>query len=85
MKKSILKLIALYQRTLSPDHGWLSARHPYGYCRFAPTCSEYAADAIENYGSLKGAWLALGRLARCHPFGPPSHDPLIRKNQKTSP
>ncbi|MBM4318665.1 MAG: membrane protein insertion efficiency factor YidD [Deltaproteobacteria bacterium] len=45
-------------------------------CRFQPTCSVYAAQAIRWYGPWKGSWMALRRLARCHPFHPGGHDPV---------
>ena len=60
MKKVFLALIRFYQRHISPG---LPPR-----CRFIPTCSQYAVEAIEKYGALKGGWLALRRLLRCHPF-----------------
>lgn len=68
MKWLLLKLIWFYQRTLSPDHGWLRHRHPYGFCHFYPTCSQYGREAIEKYGVLTGGLKTLGRLARCHPW-----------------
>ncbi len=60
MKKLLLWLIRLYQRYISPG---LPPR-----CRFSPTCSQYALEAISKYGALKGGWLACKRLLRCNPF-----------------
>ncbi|MBE6940196.1 MAG: membrane protein insertion efficiency factor YidD [Ruminococcaceae bacterium] len=60
MKKLFLLLIRFYQRSISP----LFPRR----CRFIPTCSEYAREAVEKYGAAKGGWLALKRFLRCHPF-----------------
>ena len=60
MKWLLLKLIWSYQRNISP------LRPPC--CRFIPTCSAYALEAVEKYGALKGGWLALRRILRCHPF-----------------
>ncbi|MDG1846252.1 MAG: membrane protein insertion efficiency factor YidD [Acidimicrobiales bacterium] len=48
-------------------------------CRYLPSCSEYANDAIENYGALKGTWLSFKRLLRCHPFGNHGYDPVPPK------
>jgi putative membrane protein insertion efficiency factor len=64
----LLGLIRLYQLTLSP----LIGRH----CRFQPTCSCYAADAIELHGAFRGGLLAARRLARCHPWGGAGWDPV---------
>ena len=60
MKKLLIALIRFYQRSVSPS------RPPC--CRFRPTCSQYALQAIEKYGALKGGWLALRRISCCHPF-----------------
>ena len=65
MKTLLLRLIRFYQRHISP------ARPPC--CRYIPTCSEYALQAIENYGVLRGGWLAVRRILRCNPFS--RHDP----------
>ncbi|MFH1253061.1 MAG: membrane protein insertion efficiency factor YidD [Candidatus Uhrbacteria bacterium] len=61
-------LIKIYQKTLSFDHGPLKFLHPYGFCRFCPTCSEYGLQAIERYGVVRGGLLALWRVFRCHPW-----------------
>jgi len=60
MKGLLLGLIRLYRKYISPT------RPPC--CRFIPTCSAYALEAVEKYGALKGGWLALKRICRCHPF-----------------
>jgi putative membrane protein insertion efficiency factor len=61
-RRILVALLRAYQAFISP------ALPPA--CRFTPTCSEYAREAIERYGALRGSWLALRRLARCHPFNP---------------
>ena len=68
MTQLLLKLIRFYRKNLSP------ARPPC--CRFVPTCSEYALQAITKYGALKGSWLAFRRLLRCHPFHKGGYDPV---------
>ena len=71
-----LKLIKIYQATFSRDHGRLSFMYPTGYCRFKPTCSEYAYQAIEKYGVIKGGAKAFWRICRCHPFSKGGWDPV---------
>ena len=68
IKTLILKIIVLYQKTISPDHGLFSSVFNfYGYgCRFRPTCSEYTYQQIEKYGVIKGGWLGIKRIAKCH-------------------
>ncbi len=69
-------IISLYQKTLSPDHGLLKARFPYGYCRHYPSCSEYSKQAITKYGLIKGGWMGINRVVRCNPFSKPSVDTI---------
>ncbi len=64
----VLKIIKIYQKTLSFDHGIFKHLFPYGYCRFRPTCSEYAYEAISKYGVLRGGLKSLWRVLRCNPF-----------------
>jgi putative membrane protein insertion efficiency factor len=64
----LLGLIRLYQLTLSP---WLGRQ-----CRYEPTCSKYAAEALERHGVARGVWLAAKRLGRCHPWGRSGYDPV---------
>ena len=63
-----LLVIRAYQLVLGPFTG--------GACRFEPSCSRYAAEAVETHGVLKGLWLASRRVARCHPFAQPGIDPV---------
>ena len=65
--RAILVLISAYQ--------WLRAGRP-SPCRFTPTCSCYAASAVERHGALRGSWLAARRLGRCHPWGGSGFDPV---------
>lgn len=73
----VIKIIRIYQKTLSLDHGPLRVLHPHGFCRFHPTCSEYGIQAIEKYGIFKGGLKACLRVLRCNPFNKGGNDPLI--------
>jgi uncharacterized protein len=68
VRTALLALIKLYQMTLG------RALRPS--CRFTPSCSNYAAEAISKYGAGRGGWLALKRIARCNPWGPSGYDPV---------
>jgi hypothetical protein len=68
-------LIRLYRKTISPDHGLLKIFYPYGCCRFRPTCSEYAEDAIIKYGVFKGVLKIIWRVLRCNPWSKGGYDP----------
>lgn len=68
MRTLLIITIRAYQRWISPLLG--------AQCRFYPTCSQYAIESIERYGVAKGAWLAVRRIARCHPWHPGGIDPV---------
>ena len=74
MKTFVVWLITIYQRTLSPDHGLFRGRYPYGFCRFYPSCSEYAKQSVVRYGAFAGIWLGFKRILRCNPFVSPRVD-----------
>jgi putative membrane protein insertion efficiency factor len=76
MKAVLLALIEAYRLTLSPFIG--------GQCRFHPTCSQYAREAIERHGALRGGWLALRRILRCHPWHPGGFDLVPEKQNPNS-
>jgi len=68
MKKTLISLIKLYRKYISP------LKSPC--CRFYPTCSQYAIEAIEKYGAFKGGIMAIKRVFRCHPYNPGGYDPV---------
>jgi uncharacterized protein len=70
MRRLLVNVIGLYRATAS-------VRRPR--CRYFPTCSEYAAEAIELHGAGRGSWLAVRRICRCHPFGSFGFDPVPEK------
>jgi len=66
----------MYQRSVSPDHSWAARFFPYGFCRFYPTCSEYAIAAFNKYGIVRGGIKILHRLGSCHPWNKGGIDPV---------
>lgn len=68
LKKLFLFLIKFYQKCISP--------HKPPSCRFQPTCSHYAYEAVSKHGALKGGYLAIKRILKCHPFHPGGYDPV---------
>ena len=69
MKALLLVALRFYRRAISP-------MLPPA-CRFQPTCSRYAIEAIETHGAVRGSWLATKRIAKCHPFHPGGYDPVL--------
>ena len=67
-KKFLIFLIRIYQKTISP------LKPPS--CRFYPTCSQYAIEAVTKYGGIKGTYLSIKRILKCHPFNPGGYDPV---------
>jgi uncharacterized protein len=67
MRWLMIQLVLLYRVTLGHFMG--------GHCRFMPSCSQYAIDAINRYGALRGGWKAFKRICRCHPWGGKGYDP----------
>ena len=74
MRAILIALIRGYQLFVSPLLG--------NHCRFYPSCSQYAREAVEQYGVLRGGWLAIQRLSRCHPWHPGGVDPVPEPSPK---
>lgn len=74
MKYILLKVIRFYQKYISP------LKPPS--CRFYPTCSQYGLEAIQKFGALKGGWLTIKRISKCHPFHKGGFDPVPEKKVK---
>ncbi|HFC92933.1 MAG TPA: membrane protein insertion efficiency factor YidD [Leucothrix mucor] len=72
MKKILMMIIRGYQLFLSPMLG--------SHCRYAPSCSHYTHQAIAQYGAIKGAWMGLKRILRCHPWAEGGYDPVPEKD-----
>jgi len=68
MKYILMGIIKVYKLLISPFFP--------NSCRFYPTCSEYSYDAIKKFGSIKGGWLGIKRISKCHPFHPGGYDPV---------
>ena len=77
MKRVLIALVRFYQRAISPYKGG-------SCCKYIPTCSNYALEAIKRFGALKGGALALWRLLRCNPFSRGGYDPVPEKKGKGS-
>ncbi|MDL4839555.1 membrane protein insertion efficiency factor YidD [Aquibacillus rhizosphaerae] len=74
MQKAFILLIKFYQKVISP------IKPPT--CRFYPTCSQYGLESIQRFGALKGGYLTIKRILKCHPFHPGGMDPVPNKNTK---
>jgi len=75
--------IRAYRWTISPAQIFLFG--PSGGCRFTPTCSEYALEAVRTQGGIAGGWLGLKRICRCHPWGECGHDPVPQTESRITP
>lgn len=76
LKNLLIKIINIYQKTLSFDHGPLKFFYPHGFCRFTPTCSDYGKEAIKKHGAFKGSLMSAWRVLRCNPFNKGGYDPV---------
>lgn len=71
--RALILVVRGYQATLSPLMG--------GHCRFEPSCSRYAAEALREHGAVRGAWLSARRVCRCHPLGGSGYDPVPPRSE----
>ena len=77
VSRALTLAIRVYQLTISPAQTFLFG--PTGGCRFTPTCSQYALEAVRQHGAVAGGWQAVRRICRCHPWGACGHDPVPPK------
>jgi putative membrane protein insertion efficiency factor len=75
----LILAVRIYRGTLSPAKTFLFG--PLAGCRFEPSCSVYALEALKRHGAAKGSWLAAKRICRCHPWGGCGHDPVPKQFQ----
>ena len=75
MKYLLIGIVHLYQRVVSP---WMPDS-----CRFKPTCSAYSIEALQKHGAVKGGWLTIKRISRCHPWGDGGYDPVPEQKTET--
>ena len=75
MKTLLIYLVKFYQKFISPFCS--------GCCRYRPTCSEYMIEALKEHGVIKGTYLGIRRILRCHPWGGSGYDPVPKKNKKS--
>lgn len=76
MKTLLIGLLKVYRAVISPLYGQV--------CRYHPSCSAYALDAVSTHGAARGSWLAVRRLGRCHPWSPGGYDPVPPRSSRAS-
>ena len=75
-RRFLMLVILFYQKTFSLDHGVLKGLFPFGFCRFKPSCSQYAYESVKKHGVVIGLAKALGRVFRCNPWNKGGYDPV---------
>jgi len=78
-RRVILGTIRFYQKTFSPDHGLGKVLYPHGYCKYHPSCSEYAHRAVDEFGIIRGLVMGCGRIFRCNPWSKGGYDPVKKR------
>ncbi|MDO8512538.1 MAG: membrane protein insertion efficiency factor YidD [bacterium] len=76
MRNTLVFIITIYQKTISPDHGIAKVLFPFGVCRYTPTCSDYSKQAINRFGVVRGSLMGVKRIIRCNPFTAGGYDPV---------